>query len=114
MRGLRAAARAGACGVPGGWGGHHPAAQHDEGLRQARQQGDQTTESPKCSVELQLHVQNTLIYRASDAASHPFRREIEAVMAPANCVGSAKHQESRVHWMYSDDKVRARVVQQLL
>ena len=26
-------------------------------------------------------------------------------MATANCVGSAAHQESRVHWMYSDDKV---------
>ena len=26
-------------------------------------------------------------------------------MAPANCVGSDKHRESRVHWMYSDDKV---------
>ena len=112
MRGLRAAARAWACCVPGGWGGHHTAAQHDEGLGQARQQGDHRASIS--SAQLQLHVQNTLIYRASDAASHPFRREIEAVMAPANCVGSAKHQESRVHWMYSDDKVRARVVQQLL
>ena len=73
-----------------------------------------TTSDLPSSAQLQLHVQNTLIYRASDAASHPFRQEIEAVMAPANCVGSAKHQESRVHWMYSDDKVRARVVQQLL
>ena len=27
-------------------------------------------------------------------------------MATANFVGSAAHQESRVHWMYSDDKVR--------
>ena len=48
VRELYAAARAGACCVPGGWGGHHPAAQHDEGVRQARQQGDQTTESVQC------------------------------------------------------------------
>ena len=74
-------------------------------MKVSARRGNKVTSDLPSSAQLQLHVQNTLIYRASDAASHPFRREIELVMATANFVGSAAHQESRVHWMYSDDKV---------
>jgi len=38
---------------------------------------------------------DTLIYRASDSSSHPFRNEIETVMSKTGCA---------VHWMYSDNK----------
>ena len=47
-------------------------------------------------VAAQSDQKTTLIYRASDASSHPFRGEIETVMAQGG---------ASVHWMYSDDKV---------
>lgn len=50
---------------------------------------------PKVAAESDY--KTTLIYRASDASSHPFRREIEAVMARGG---------TDVHWMYSKNKVK--------
>ena len=47
-------------------------------------------------VAAKSDLQTTLIYRASDASSHPFREEIESVMSQGGVT---------VHWMYSDDKV---------
>ena len=47
-------------------------------------------------VAAKSDLQTTLIYRASDASSHPFRQEIESVMSQGGVT---------VHWMYSDDKV---------
>jgi len=46
-------------------------------------------------VAAKSDIQTTLIYRASDASSHPFRAEIESVMSQGNVT---------VHWMYSDAK----------
>ena len=46
-----------------------------------------------------LCFQNTLIYRASNSESHPFRQEIETAISSAA-------DGSTVHWMYSCDKVR--------
>ena len=45
-----------------------------------------------------LCFQNTLIYRASNSESHPFRQEIETAISSAA-------EGSTVHWMYSSDKV---------
>ena len=56
-------------------------------------------------VAAQSELDTTLIYRASDEASHPFRGEIETVMAQG---GAA------VHWMYSDNKVSLRYLRETL
>ena len=45
-------------------------------------------------VAAQSDLQTTLIYRASDPSSHPFREEIESVMSQGGVT---------VHWMYSSD-----------
>ena len=55
-------------------------------------------------VAAQSELDTTLIYRASDEASHPFRGEIETVMGQG---GAA------VHWMYSDNKVSLRYLEKL-
>ena len=65
-------------------------------MKVSAKQGNKVETIIHVIVNSLCHFQNTLIYRASSAASHPFRSEIESVLS---------YEGTTVHWMYSENKV---------